>query len=489
VQRHAGPAGRSRVSVLARVRLRAARLRLAVLVVALSAASAHLAITLARDQELDLAIVAVDGGLAVLLLAATYAHLRALTRERQRHAFAMTLIDLTLQPRHVHDAAGRALMLIIESGLAETGLIAIAETGAPEMEPIAASGYPEGWVDTAPALPLPARDADPSLARHRREPHPWVDPLLVPLGARPWIATVPLVSHDEPIGLVLLAARRPGAMADRAMLRLVQAPLVAALHHGELFEATYQRERDLEDQATRHREFLAAMAHEVRTPLSSIRAFVDLLTIDGVAVAGAPGGPRSELVGSLTRGVERLSQLINDLLDVGEVHDSALRVTPALIDVGETLRLAETVLRPAFMLREQSLSLELPETPMYAVADRRHLEQVMLNLLSNANRHTPKCGRIAVRAGPGESGYARIEVEDSGPGIEPTDRRRIFEPYYRVQRPGARSVPGSGLGLAVARRLTQLQGGRIWVEDAPDGGARFCVELRAAAPPRAVQSR
>ena len=163
----------------------------------------------------------------------------------------------------------------------------------------------------------------------------------------------------------------------------------------------------------------------------------------------------------------------------------SLRLTA--VDVTEALRTAEAILRPSFMQREQSLSMELPEGPVLAVADARSMEQVLLNLLSNANRHTPARGSVTVRVvATGDA--VRIDVQDSGPGIDPADRQRIFEPFYRVQRPGAAEVPGSGLGLAVSQRLTELQGGRLWVEEGAGSGSRFCVQLPAHAADRADAS-
>ncbi len=185
------------------------------------------------------------------------------------------------------------------------------------------------------------------------------------------------------------------------------------------------------------------------------------------------------LLDSLSHGVERLGELVNDLIDLGRGSE-AQSVSLAPLDVREALRGAESVLRPAVMLRDQSLALELPERPLLALADARALDQVVMNLLSNANRHTPAGGSIVVRAA--EAGArVRLEIEDSGPGVLPVDRAHIFEPYYRVERRGVAPVPGSGLGLAVARRLVELQGGRVWVTEASSGGgACFCVELEGA---------
>ncbi len=465
------------MSAFAAITRQGARLRLVALVVALVVLAAHFAITLGRREALDAPVAAVDVALAVLLLAAVYAHLHSLMRERRRLALATLLLDLASEPRRIREAAAVALTALVAAGLADAGLIALVDAGGPELRPLVASGYPAGWVDGAPDVPLGDDSPVPTL-RRVREAHPWVDPLLPALGRRPWLATVPLLGGEEVIGVLALAATRAGALRDPALLELTSRPLAAILHQAELYEAAYARERELEDQAQRHREFLAAIAHEVRTPLTSIHAFADLITAEG---ADDAAGGHGELMTSLTRGVDWLTSLINDLLELGRPDADILRFDPAPVDVCEALRVAETVLRPAFMLREQSLRLELPEHAVYATADRRHLEQVMLNLLSNANRHTPMGGEIVVRTAMPASGEVRIEVDDSGPGVDPADRKRIFESYYRVRRAGAAEVPGSGLGLAVARRLTQLQGGRIWVEDVPGGGARFCVALRAAA--------
>ena len=114
-----------------------------------------------------------------------------------------------------------------------------------------------------------------------------------------------------------------------------------------------------------------------------------------------------------------------------------------------------------------------------ALADPARLEQVLLNLLSNANRYTPPKGKVSARTRSAKGGRIRIEIEDSGPGIPADQREHIFDAYFRVDRRDLPPVPGSGLGLAIARQLVELQDGRIWVEDCEHGGSRFCIELPA----------
>ena len=278
-------------------------------------------------------------------------------------------------------------------------------------------------------------------------------------------------------GLNFILARTLVDASATALLAL-DAVLAATIAGAALLlierTSAQQRGQGAADTATSDasdREFLYAIAHELRTPLTSIQAFADLLSERPV--------PEPQLVESLASGVERLGTLVDDLLELGRSEQRSERLELVALDVLAVLRRAEAILRPAFVERGQSLTMELLPPPVLARADAATLEQLLLNVLSNANRHTPRGGDVAVRVTQtGE--LVRIEVQDSGPGIAVEDRERIFEPFYRVQRPGVPPVPGSGLGLAIARRCAELQGGRIAVDDAPGGGSLFRIELAFA---------
>ena len=116
--------------------------------------------------------------------------------------------------------------------------------------------------------------------------------------------------------------------------------------------------------------------------------------------------------------------------------------------------------------------------PVWADPDRVH--QVLTNLLANAIKFSPPGSQVAVAACPDAGGLVRLAVEDSGPGIPPTERERVFDKFYQVGRAERERPPGTGLGLTIARHLVELHGGRIWVEDAPGGGAAFVLLLPAA---------
>ena len=473
------------IPALARVRRAAWQLRIALLVAIAAGLGAVLAATYTAFEELHPLPLAVGASLALLGLAIGLLHIRDITRERRHHALLEALVTTFASPRDIAGTARAAAALLVGGGVADACLVTVSQDGddgEAALAPLAAVGYPPSWLEGAasrlpavPAAPLPATREEAALSG------PWVAPLEPTLGSAPWVARVPIARGDAVLGLGLLLSRRRGMLGDAQLLATIGTQLAAALDLASLYEAAYERATALEEQDARRREFLYAIAHELRSPLTSIQTFAELLAREQQTFDGS-----SELLlSSLTRGVDRLGEFVEDLLALGRVEETEVRLELRQLDAAATLRAAEEMLRPAFMEREQRLTLDLPEAPLEVHADRRALEQVLINVLSNANRFTPTAGAVVVSARR-EGERVRIEVEDSGPGIATEDRAEIFLPFFRVQRDRAAQVPGSGLGLAVAKRLIELQGGTIWVEAATDEGAttgsRFCVELGGLEP-------
>ncbi|MGH2451143.1 MAG: sensor histidine kinase, partial [Candidatus Limnocylindria bacterium] len=172
------------------------------------------------------------------------------------------------------------------------------------------------------------------------------------------------------------------------------------------------------------------------------------------------------------------------LLDLAQLREARIElarefVTPAglLADVAATHELMATAKR-------QTLLVRCPDDLGAVLVDRRRMSQVLGNLVANAIRYSPAEGHVTLR-GERRGGEVRLVVEDDGPGIPPTDRDRVFDKFYRLDR-DRRSGGGTGLGLAIARTLVDLHGGRIWVEDAPAGGSAFVVTLAAEDLPAGV---
>jgi signal transduction histidine kinase len=426
--------------------------------------------------EVSVLVVLLDVVIALVVLGVAWTAIDRVKLSRQRTAALAVLPRELAAPRSIEVATFDAMEALVRSGLATSAAVGLAGSASGEMRLAAAVGFPEDFGDSAELLTLP-RANEPAVAVEDPLDHPWARALDRTRQQGDVTGSAPLVIGSESLGLLLLGAPNDSILDVPLMARLAE-QLAGIVDHAALYEASFERERELEEQEERRSEFMSAIAHEIRTPLTSIQAFAEILNLNPANLE--PGA--SDLVQSLSEAVHRLRTLVDELIEVGRGTDLDERAELRPLDVGEVVTYAVSVLRPAVVSREQLLTLDLPPAPLLASADDHYLQHVVMNLLSNANRHTPRGGSILVRAGVPSEGRVRIEVTDSGPGIEPSDRERIFEAYYRVHRQGTSEVPGAGLGLAIARRFTELQGGRIWVDAAnSDGsGSRFSVELDAA---------
>ena len=238
-------------------------------------------------------------------------------------------------------------------------------------------------------------------------------------------------------------------------------------------------ERARADEALRESQsksrFVAAMSHELRTPLNSIIGFAQLLN------SSAPGqltDRQQRYVGHIETSGRHLLSLINDVLDISKVAAGQIEVEPKDFEVGPLLEEAADQIRP--LAERNSLQLEVSlEKPLQAHADRRRVLQVLINLLGNAVKFTPEGGRIEVKA-LARRARIRISVHDNGVGIAEADQERIFDEFTRLESAENGNVDGTGLGLALSRRLLNLMGGSINVSSKLGEGATFTVELPSA---------
>ena len=221
-------------------------------------------------------------------------------------------------------------------------------------------------------------------------------------------------------------------------------------------------------------EFVSRVSHELRTPLTQIRMFAETLLLDRVR----SDEERRRGLQVIDDEARRLGHLVENVLQFARGERGALRLDLRSRDlrplIRETLEGFEPMARRAGAAVESRLAGNLT-----ARLDGDALRQVLLNLLDNAVKYGPEGQRIRVEA-ERLDGVCRIRVEDQGPGVPAGERERIWEPFRRLRRDEAAAVAGTGIGLSVVRELTLLQGGRCWVEEGKDGGARFVVELPAA---------
>ncbi len=235
--------------------------------------------------------------------------------------------------------------------------------------------------------------------------------------------------------------------------------------------------RDVTERAALERaksEFLATASHELRSPLTSIKGFVELLQRDPDSMTDR----QREFVDIIRRSTERLVELVNDLLDVARIEAHHADIDPRPIDIGEAVREVAELMGPRIDAKHQHLGVFIAPALPLALADPDRIRQVIGNLLTNAHLYTPEGGRIHVGV-EADRARLRIVVADSGIGMTPEETRRAFDRFYRG-RSGSTAGPGTGLGLSIVKSLVELHGGEMEVESEPGKGTTFHVMIPAA---------
>lgn len=299
------------------------------------------------------------------------------------------------------------------------------------------------------------------------------------------VLTKILNRRHEPIAVVcvihdLTEAMEVQRLADE--LRTLNTDLEARIRAATVELSKRNRElerksRELVEASRLKSEFLAMMSHELRTPISSVLGFNTLLREE---IFGPLTSGQRQTLDKMRSASDHLLKLINDVLDLSQVEAGKLSVEPHSFELSAFVEeLAETI-RP--MAREKGLAFELelaPDLPP-AYADPTRLRQVVLNLASNAVKFTND-GHVVLRTSHGDDdGRVRLEVEDTGIGIEPEHLEGIFEEFRQIDRFTTREHGGTGLGLAISRRLIDLMEGQLSVESEPGVGSTFRVELPVA---------
>src|SRR6266516_523250 len=275
-----------------------------------------------------------------------------------------------------------------------------------------------------------------------------------------------LFIHDD-VRLVAELAGQCGIEAERAGMLAERERLTAELAASvDALTAANQAKSD----------FLASMSHELRTPLNAIIGFSDLMKNE------QPAGDRrsvpADWVDHILASERHLLDLINDILDLAKVEAGRLELKPEPLDLPTLAAETTAALRPLAVAHGLQLAADLPAVRVQA--DRTRLRQILNNLLSNAIKFTPPGGRVTVTATAAGSDLL-ITVADTGIGIAAEDLSRVFDQFQQVGDPVAQRV-GTGLGLALTRRLVEAHGGSVGVESELGRGSRFTVRLPAAGP-------
>lgn len=220
-------------------------------------------------------------------------------------------------------------------------------------------------------------------------------------------------------------------------------------------------------------DFISLVTHELRIPMTSIRGYTDLLLGE---VAGPLSGPQQEFVTTIRRNVERMTVLVRDLSDLNRLESGRMKFELEIFDLNEVMGAVARDFREAAARRQQTVTVAPSPLPLLVKADRTRVEQALANLVSNATKYTPDGGAICLRAESNEA-MAAISTTDDGIGISPADQERLFTQFFRSEDESVRAQSGWGLGLAIARKLVEAQGGGVSCRSNLGEGSTFTLRL------------
>ncbi len=236
--------------------------------------------------------------------------------------------------------------------------------------------------------------------------------------------------------------------------------------------------KQLSEERDTLRRFVADASHELRTPITALQTFTDLLQ----GSAADDPQARSEFLAESQKQLARLEWITRNLLDLSRLEAGIQALDLATCDAAELTRSVGATFDP--LAKEKALELVVmpPAEPLEVRCDRSRIEMALSNLLQNAFKFTPAGGRVELYCEAGE-GLVRWSVSDTGVGIPPEDLPHIFERFYRGPNPG---VDGSGLGLAIVRSVVRAHGGKVWAESEPGLGSKFIIELPLSNLPKVI---
>jgi signal transduction histidine kinase/HAMP domain-containing protein len=409
-------------------------------------------------------------------------------REQLHEYLTQLLAALNAAPDDAATGLSQALGVI--AGATRATAIALYQPGydTNEWAPTAARGIEPHPVSRTTMRPL-IGDAGQAILYHGEAAQPVRFQLHLTVPVPHGLVLAPLRSGRKLVGVLCVV---PGAQfgdderaaLDQAAPNLAIACERESAHHhtrrlATEIRLTAKRLEELNselDAAMRTKDqFLSNISHELRTPLNSIIGFTDLLLLQDL---GPLTEQQRDFLETVARNGRNLLELINELLDLQRIAAGRMELRSEPIELGALLHEAAGSVHAQAQRRRHVLVVEPPPPDLRVLADRGRVRQVLLNLLSNAIKFTPDGGRITVAAAVVNGApSARVAVTDSGIGIAPEDQAKLFQEFVQLDASASRKYEGTGLGLALSRRLIELHGGTIGVESEPGKGSTFWFTL------------
>jgi signal transduction histidine kinase len=299
------------------------------------------------------------------------------------------------------------------------------------------------------------------------------------------VLSVPLIRSGTPLGVLLIRSYDPTTKFtddDLRLLTLFGDQAAAAFVTAEAFERQRRAVEELERLNKAKSDFVTVVSHEFRTPLTGIRGFSEMMCDEDFSVA-----EMKEFAADINREAQRLTRLINEMLDLARMESGRMRLNLEQVDLNAIVEEVAERTRPT--APEHPIRLELDRLLPPLTGDRDKLVQVVTNLVSNAVKYSPLGGQILIRSRV-DGDVAHVAVQDQGMGIPADALEMVFERYARIESGAGRLIQGTGLGLPIVRQIVELHGGRTWVESTLGQGSvfQFTLPLGAAPEPNRVES-
>ncbi len=420
-------------------------------------------------------------------LAIENAQLYDRARRQVARLTALSAVALALSGSLVLAESGPpALAALRAASRTEMAALYVLDSGAPELRLVAASGFADAGSGPPPEL---SQGAD-SLARRvlatRRAVYSGDGITRLPgamrarlqaWGARSFVS-LPIISRGDAIGsLVLLdQAHRRFSAAELTFLESAANQIALSIENARLYEHTRELLEEVERSNQLKDEFISIASHELRTPLTAVRGYSEML------LRRVRAHPEREAdvkaLETIYSQVDRMNRLISDLLDMSRITGGHLELRPQRIDLVALVRRVVEQQQPLTLQHHFHFSADPPT--VLALVDGVRLEQVVLNLLNNAVKYSPKGGPVAITVtaeGTPDAGRVRLAVQDEGIGVPPESVPHLFTRFYRADNALQARSSGLGIGLYVSHQLVRAHGGEIRIASTPGQGSTFTVDL------------
>jgi signal transduction histidine kinase len=291
----------------------------------------------------------------------------------------------------------------------------------------------------------------------------------------------PIRRKSETIAVLLIESKSPDAYSEDMItfLSRLSDHAAIAISNSQLFA-------EVEEANKAKSEFVSLVSHELKTPMTSIRGYTDLLAQGNV---GPVNEIQTNFLSTIRSNVDRMATLVSDLADVSRIETGRMRLEYSAVSLSDIVEEVVRSARAQINEKDQALEINIPQDLPNVWGDYHRIIQIVNNLVSNANKYTPQSGNILIKAEQqsnqwdpdGAPEVVLLSVQDTGYGISSADQVKIFHKFFRSEDENIREIPGTGLGLNITRHLVEMQGGRIWFESEKGHGTTFSFTVPVAA--------